>query len=53
MFNRRANVLVAFPGPKVISRLLGLLCNFSGALIGYWVLGYRYSYLEYYEPKAN
>ena len=53
MFNRMGNVVLAFPGPKFIARPLGLMCNFLVGMIGRWVLGYSYSYPEYYDPKAR
>lgn len=53
MFNRLGNVVLAFPGPKFIARALGLIYNFVGAMIGRWVLGYSYSYTEYYDPKRR
>ena len=53
MFNRMGNVVLALPGPRLIARPLGLLLNLLGSLVGYWVLGYSYSYIEYYILKGS
>lgn len=53
MFNRKGNVVLALPGPRFIAKPMGLFLNVVGSLIGRWVLGYSYSYPEYYHPKDH
>lgn len=54
LFNHRANVVLAMPGPEIIAKPLGLLLNFiGGVIIGKWFLGYAASYPEYYHPSSE
>ncbi|KIW11863.1 hypothetical protein PV08_09136 [Exophiala spinifera] len=53
LFNNRANVVLALPGPRLIAKPLGLLFNFLGACIGRWIFGFEDSYLEYYDPRNS
>ncbi|KAK5464636.1 hypothetical protein LTS15_001198 [Exophiala xenobiotica] len=53
LFNYRANVVLAFPGPRFIAKPLGLLLNFFGAWIGRLIFGFQDSYPEYYDGKAE
>lgn len=51
LFNQRAGVVLALPGPRLVARPLGLLFNLFGSLIGRWIFGYSNSYPEYYHSK--
>jgi mannose-6-phosphate isomerase-like protein (cupin superfamily) len=53
LFNYRANVVLALPGPQFVARPLGLLLNFFGAWIGRLIFGFQDSYPEYYDGKAE
>ncbi|KAF2095762.1 hypothetical protein NA57DRAFT_59739 [Rhizodiscina lignyota] len=53
LFNWRANVVLALPGPKLLAKVMGLLMNFvGGLLIGKWILGYSDTYPEYYHKAS-
>ncbi|KAI1616863.1 RmlC-like cupin domain-containing protein [Exophiala viscosa] len=51
MFNYRANVVLALPGPKFIAKPLGLLLNFFAAWAGTVIFGFRDSYPEYFDRQ--
>ena len=44
----------ALPGPKVVARPLSQMLVFLvGIVVGKWLLGFRESYSEYYQRKAE
>jgi len=51
IFNQRANVILALPGPEFIAKPMGRLLTFVGALVGKWIFGFHDSYAEYYAGK--
>jgi hypothetical protein len=53
MFNRMGGVVLALPGPTVISKPLGLLLNLIGSWIGRGWFGFEYTYSEYYHSKPR
>jgi hypothetical protein len=54
LFMHRGNAVLAWPGPRLLAKLFGVLLNFMGGLIvGKWLLGYSDSYEEYYHPGAE
>lgn len=54
LFMHRGGVVMALPGPEVISSALGMLLNYiGGVIIGKWLLGYSSCYHEYYHPRSQ
>ncbi|KUI53684.1 hypothetical protein VP1G_01100 [Cytospora mali] len=54
LFMHRGGLVMALPGPDIISKRLGLLFTYvGGVLIGRFLLGYKDSYSEYYHPKSR
>lgn len=54
LFMRSGGVIMALPGPYLLSKPLGILLNFvGGVVIGKWMLGLKDSYEEYYHPSVN
>jgi hypothetical protein len=50
---KKGGVILGLPGPRFISKPLGIVLNFiGGVVIGKWLFGYRDSYSEYYKPKS-
>ncbi|KAJ5778716.1 hypothetical protein N7520_001962 [Penicillium odoratum] len=53
LFNWAGGVVLALPGPRAIAQVLGVCLNlFGGVVFGKYILGYKQSYPEYYEPKT-
>lgn len=49
----RGGVVMALPGPEILSMALGLLLNYvGGVLVGKTLLGYQDSYPEYYHEAS-
>lgn len=54
LFMHRGGVVLALPGPEILSQAFGLLLNYvGGVLIGKYLLGYRDTYPEYYHEKNS
>ncbi|ROV99547.1 hypothetical protein VMCG_06350 [Cytospora schulzeri] len=54
LFMHRGGVVMALPGPEIVSKTLGLLFTYvGGVLIGKLLLGYADSYHEYYHPSPR
>jgi len=50
----RGNTILAWPGPRVLAKVFGMLVNYvGGVIIGKWLLGYSDSYEEYYHPEVE
>lgn len=53
LFMHRGGVVMALPGPEMVSLAAGWLLNFlGGVLVGKWLLGFRDSYPEYYHEAS-
>lgn len=54
LFMHRGGVVLALPGPEVISKVVGILLNYiGGVFIGKILLGYQDTYPEYYREKSS
>lgn len=54
LFMHRGGVVMALPGPEVVSVAVGVLLNYiGGVMIGRMLLGYRDSYPEYYHELST
>ena len=53
LFNWVGGVVLALPGPTIISKPVGVALNlFGGLVLGKYILGYRESYPEYYKIRV-
>lgn len=54
LFMQHGGIVMALPGPEVVSIAMGVLFNFvGGVLIGQILLGYSGSYSEYYHERSS
>lgn len=54
LFMHRGGVVLALPGPELLSQVIGLLLNYiGGVFIGKGLLGYKDTYPEYYHESSN
>lgn len=54
LFMHRGGVVLALPGPEILSQAVGLLLNYiGGLLLGKGLLGYEDTYPEYYHANSD
>lgn len=54
LFMHRGGVVLALPGPEILSQAVGILLNYvGGLLIGKGLLGYQDTYPEYYHENSD
>ncbi|KAJ4390089.1 hypothetical protein N0V93_007562 [Gnomoniopsis smithogilvyi] len=54
LFMHRGGVVLALPGPEILSKVAGLLLNYiGGVLIGRFLLGFQDTYSDYYHERSS